>query len=555
MDPKILKARELTKVKFNETIASGFHQREFENIDKRYERLLRMTFESIEKKGVWFFGVKSVRPHEMNDVIANTTQQKTFETNKETLYPVKVMLGYGPTRETAQMLPPAYVLLPFCDEYGDVWIRGSQYSLQIVLADRGLSVTKDDQIFVRVLGYKFKVGTENFEFVQVHHEAKIRTESRIPINLPANRFYQPSEARKPNPNKTPTPLLAWYVFAEYGFSKTMRQFGECTYAIGDTETIMSQYPFKDGWKIYTTRGLALTKSICNYVNCGLAVAVKPINDKRNGEIPNIAQQYVAALLYLFDVAGEFVDLDSLDDKQFWRLIVGRCSIKDGQNFTHIEKQMEDHFDSMSDCLDEGSIQRFAEQRILVKDLYELFNYIIANRAEIVKTSDKANMLHKELSSCEFTLDRLVTAANRFKHDIKNTTELNYERVKKFISSHFKLRDIESAAWESNMIQEATPTDNPITDYGLGVMSQAKVFGPKGGARNSDFNPNDPANAIHASLPFVMSFQRVTKPDPDSRGFLNPCVSLSGNRYLTIKPELRPLYEATYERLTKREVKK
>lgn len=554
MDPKLLKAVSATMPKFNETIASGFHQREFEQIHKRYEYLLRMTFEPIEKKGVWFVGVRSVRPHEMYNVIAKNTQQKTFETNKESLYPVKLVFKYGMDKNTAREMDPVYVLLPFCDRYGDVWIRGSQYSLQIVLADRGLSVTKDDQIFVRLLGYKFKVGTEQYEYAQIHNEINPVRETNLPINLPANRFYVASEARRPNPTKTPTPLLAWYVFAEYGFSETMRKFGECDYAIGDRDAIIQQYSEDKGWKLFGSKGLAIGKSITPYVNCGLAIAAKPLNEKRRGEIPNVAQQYIAALLYLCDVGGEFIDLDKLDDKYFWRMMVGHASIKAGGNLTHLEKQMADHFDSMNEGLDQTSIQRFAEQRIVVKDRYELFNYIIANRAEIVKTSDKANMLHKEISSSEFTLDKLITAANRFKHDVKNTTELNYERVKSFMSSHFKLRDIESAAWESNMIQEATPTDCPIADYGFGVMSQAKVFGPRNNGRNSDFNPNDPANCIHGSVPFVMSFQRVTKPDPNACGFLAPCVYLINDKYLGLRPEDVELYEATVSRLTKSEVK-
>ena len=164
------------------------------------------------------------------------------------------------------------------------------------------------------------------------------------------------------------------------------------------------------------------------------------------------------------------------------------------------------------------------------------------------------MFHKELSPLELTIDRLVTAAHRFKHEVKNTTDLNYAKVKKFITSHFKLREIEAAAWSSNMIQESTPTDNPLADYGLGVLSQTKVFGSQGGGRSGDFNPNDPANAIDASLLFTMSWQRVTKPFPDGRGYLIPCITLSNGRYISISQSRYPLYQRQKDRLTKREVK-
>lgn len=556
MDPKLLKHVNDSMPKFNEAIASGFHKRDFERVERIYERDLRMTFQGLEKKGVWFFGIRSVRPSEMFDVISKPSQNKPFQTNKESLYPVAVMIGFGPTRETAQMFPPAYVLLPFCDEYGDMWIRGSKYSLQMVMADRGLSVTKDDQIFVRILGYKFKVGTESYEYTQVHHETDTLMTSSIPVNLPANRFYKSSEARKPHQTKTPIPLLAWYNFAELGVTKTIEQFGECHFAIGDRDALIDMYPAKDGWNIFTGQGSSLAKGVGPYSDLGLAIAAKPIDPKRKGIIPTIGHQYIAALLYMFETFSSYVDLECLDNSDFWKIIVGYSSVKETESREHLLKQMDDHFDSIAnDSLNEDGIQRFAEQRIVVNNMTELFNYIIANRTEIVKTSDKANMLHKELCSVEFTIDRLITAATRFKHEVKNTTNLTYQKVAKWIPTYFKLREIEPAAWSSNMKQEETPTDNPLADYGLGVLSQAKVFESQDRGRSSDFNPNDPANRIHASLLFTMSWQRTTKPHPDSRGFVLPCVYLANGNYLGLRDRHRVLYEATHDRLTKQEVTK
>ncbi|NCA80945.1 MAG: hypothetical protein EOM76_12355, partial [Sphingobacteriia bacterium] len=295
--------------KFNEQITSGFHQRDFDNVEQTYERGLQTVFKEIEERGVWFFGLKSVKPTEMFEHISSKTQNKAFETNKESLYPVGLQIGFGPTKETAMMFPTTYVFLPYADEYGDVWIRGTQYSLLMVLADRGFSVTKDDQIFVRVPGYKFKVGTEVFEYVQVHHETANLFESKIPINLSANRFYKCSEARKPNPNKTPLPLLAWYLFAENGVAETFKRFAECEYAIGDRDAIVQAYPASKGWSIFTTQGRQLVKCVGRYDDCGYAIAVRPIDSKRKGVISTAAHQYVASLLFMFDCFSGYVDLD------------------------------------------------------------------------------------------------------------------------------------------------------------------------------------------------------------------------------------------------------
>jgi len=153
---------------------------------------------------------------------------------------------------------------------------------------------------------------------------------------------------------------------------------------------------------------------------------------------------------------------------------------------------------------------------------------------------------------EFTMDGLITLANQFKHFIKNNSELSFHKVKQFLAnSSFKLRSIDNARG-SNMILEPTPTDNPFSEYMLGVMAQSKVS--TGGRKQStgDFDVHDSANLTSASMPFVFSFQRVTKPAPDARGYLAPCGSfVSGN--LTAVPDNRlELKDETDKRLKIRE---
>lgn len=551
MDPKLLDSIDTTMPRFNNEVTKGFHERQFGPIEKWYERQLRMILGTLESKGVKFHGLRSVRPDEMFKVISETTQNKTFETNKESLYPVNVHLTYTDHSGSEHSYDNIYIMLPFTDEYGDIYIRDSLCSLQIVLADRGLSVTKDEQIFVKILGYKFKIGTENVGFVRMYPGPDNTRTSRIQLNLPANRFYTPTEAWRVNPKKVPEPLLAWYMFAEYGVTETMKKYGECEIAVGDMDAISGTYLESDGWEIYASNGRRSDRQLAKTaIYTPFAVAVRPLNRKR-GEIPTVALQYVASLIFLFDCGSTLVDLDQLDETLFWRYIIGVASMSGRGGRDNILRQMNDHFKSIYEYLDAGSVQRFAAQRIVVNDMFDLFNYIIANRTEIVKTVDRADMLHKEVCSLEYTMDRLIIRANRFKHDIKNITDLNPSKVSHAITRWFGLRDIEPAARESNLIQESTPTDCPLADYTLGVMTQAKVCSTRGGKR-AGFNVSDPANGIHSSLPFTMSCERITKPDPDGRGFLSPTVNVHTSNYIILAPHLRELYQMTTTRLTERE---
>lgn len=555
MDPKLLDVSERTMPKFNAEICDGFHQREFDQIEKFYERLLRMTFEPLASKGVFFRGMRMVRPEEMFKVVSESTQNKTFEINKESLYPCRLSVGFKDATGNERIIDNIYQMLPFTDRYGDVWIRGSRYSLQIVMADRGLSVTRDEQIFVKVLGYKFKIGAENMELVRIHHDITPPMYKNIPLNLSANRFYSASKAFEVNDNRTPKPLLAWYMFAVYGFSKTMNDFAECEYRIGELNAVMGACPASEGWQVYGSSGKRNDKLITAYLDTGLAIAVRSTDSKRRDEeLPTATLQYVGALIYLFDVAPALVDLDELDNSRFWQLIIGRCSMINKNGDESILKQMDDHFDSLSERLDPGSIKRFASQNIMVKNMFELFNHIIGTRTEFVKTFDRGQMLNKELCSLEYTIDRLISAATRFKHDVKNTTDLSYEKVRSYLTNHFRIRDVEKAAWESNMVQESTPTDCPLVDYVLGVMPQTKITMTGRQRAGGDFNPNDSANSAHASLLFAMSGERVTKPDPDGRGYLGPCVSTNSGKIIVLPDYLRSYYNATVKRLTVIEIK-
>lgn len=552
MDPKLLARVDASMPRFNSVITSGFHQKECENGVHFYDYCLRLIFKSIERKGVFFRGVTRVPPKEFVEYLQRTSH-KVAEIHKETLYPVKISMDYRDKSGRIVPLNPVYTMLPYCDQYGDIFLRNTQYSHQVVLAERGLPVTKEEAIFVKVLGFKFKIGTEYFKYDRIFNETSNNMARTLDINLPSNRFYSPSEARKIKDNKTPIPLLAWYVFAEMGFSKAMEQYGECEYEIGAPEVIADECKAETRWEVITRSSSTNVKRLGEFIPHDLAIGIRNKNEKRK-ELSIMGLQYAAALLYVVDCLPSYFDIERIDDPDYWKLIIGRCSVKPGDSNEYIMRLMHEHFDSMDEYLDEDTIKKFASQSIVVSNMFDLFNYIIANRSEIVQTTDRASMFHKEIASLEFVLDKLITAANQFRHDIKNNSELSLNKVNRLLSSNFRIKEIDNAR-TANLIQEATPTDNPFVDYMLGCMPQHKVYtnGMKGKS-NKDFDPNDSANSTHASTAFVNSFQRVTKPGPDARDFLNPCLFLVNDRFTALNPERRELYEATDKRLKTRENK-
>lgn len=553
MDPKLVKAVDKTMPRFNKSIVEGFHQKEFDVGYKRLNHIFKLIFKEVEKKGVIFNGINRVKPKEFIHFLRNR-QPKVYDTHKESYYPVTINFSWrDPKTGEITPFPATHTMLLFCDRYGDVWIRDSQYSLQIVLAERALSVTKEKSIFFKVLGFKTKIGAEFFRFDKIHTEMNNLPHSTLNLNLAANRFYSPSENRSITSKKTPYPLLAWYIFGNLGFDEAMRQYGECEYEIGPVDALVKKCLPKQRWEIFTRSGHTSSKFLGDFIPLDIGIAIRNKNPDRQ-ELSSIGMQYAAALLYVTSALPAYFELNEIDNSDYWKLLIGRCSVKPGDSNDYIMRLMYEHFDSINSSLDEDSIRKFASQSVYLQNMFELFNYIIANRSEIVQTTDRSSALGKELTSLEYAFDGLITLANQFKHYIKNNSELSYHKIKIFLSnSCWNLRSIDNARL-ANMILEPTPTDNPFSAYMLGCMPQHKVFTGKRKQSSGDFDVHDAANLTNASQIIVHSFQRVTKPYPNATGFLSPCVyTVSGN--ITAVPDnRRELLEETEKRLKFREIR-
>jgi hypothetical protein len=490
-------------------------------------------------------------PREFYRHIAESAN-KMYDIHRESLYPVALEFEFR-DKHGVMHTPnrPTVTMLPFTDKYGDMFLRDTQYSLQFVLAERGLPVTKDNEIFAKVLGFKFKIGVEHYRYSIAVPSGEGFGLRQGTINMSANRFYSPTQSRKITDLKTPTPLLAWYVFANMGFSAALDKYGECEYRIASLDALVAECKPKDRWQILTRAPSGSNEQrLGEYVSSDVAIAVRNKSATRK-ELSTMGLQYACALLMVADCMSTYFDMDRIDDPNYWKLLIGRCSVKPGDSNDVILRLMNDHFVAVREYLDEDSIKRFRVQSIDVYDMFDLFTYIIANRGEIVATADRGNMFGKELASLEFVMDGLITAANNFKHDIKNNSELSFKKFTRFLSNRFRIKELDNAR-TANLIQEATPTDCPYIDYMLGCMPQHKVYSNSIMAKKQgEFDPTDPAGLLHPSIIFVNGISRVTGPYPDGRGYLRPCVHLVNGRVTALEPRFVELHDKVAYKLKHR----
>ncbi|QDB70286.1 hypothetical protein CF8_0118 [Aeromonas phage CF8] len=565
MDPQLLKLVAKQQGGFTKELVEGFHMKDLQRAIPYLENSFKNMFRSLEEKGYIFEGIERVDPLEFYNAITKPAQgtgtgTKEFEIARNSFYGIRIKHHFkDPQTGLVHELKQPLMFLAYTNRHGDIYVRGSLYGMQYVLSERGPSVDggKEKTIFVRVTGYKFKVTKELHTMNKVWQAGENTITNTINLSLPANRFYSPKGDRQIRNNKVPIPLLAWYLFGKYGFSRAMKEFGECEYKLDTLDTLLDICKEKDGWEIYANTSGIHPKAFER--PRGLppqeepAIAIRSL--KKDGRINNLALQYVGGLMFMFGVFSHELDIGQIDNIDYWRLIIGRCSIKLPQK-SGVDvylRQMNEHFASVEEYADDLTIDKYNKFDIEVKDTYDLLNYLMVNYSNLIKLYDPADMLHKELASMEFMMDSIIKMANDFKFRIRNKTLISPKTINREIDAHFRLFNIDRSVRDNNVVLEPTGTDNPFIDYGLGIVLQTRSAISKGpGGKKDEFDPNHPGSMIHPSQPFVCSYQYSSKPAPDGRGMLMPRVHLIQGRYTALHPEDRQLYKDTQRRLRVKE---
>jgi hypothetical protein len=562
MDPQVLKRIRQQRGSFTEELVDGWHKKDMDRIVSHLEKAYSNMFRSLREKGYIFDGIEAVCPIEFYNQITRSSSSgiKDFEIAENSFFGVRLLNHFrDPVTGVESELKCPLMLLAYTNKYGDIHVRNATHSLQYVLSERGPSVDggRDKTIFIRVLGYKFKVTKEIHTFKRVHRVGDKVISNALNMTLPANRFYNSRNDRKITSKKVPIPLLAWYVFGKYGLAHCMKEFAECEYKIDTLDTLLDICPESDGWQVMSNTGGIHPKAFDRPRGSPLleepAIAIKSLN--KGGEISNLALQYAGGLLFMFGVFSHELDIRRLDDIDYWRLIIGRCSIR-LPNKSHPDaflRPMNEHFNSVEDLADDITLDKYNKFDIEIKDTYDLFNYLMLNYSNLIKLYDPADMLHKELASMEFLVDFLIHQANDFRFMVRNKSNITPKIINRELDTHFRLFNIDKSVRENNTILEQTGTDNPFIDYGLGIILQTKSTVNRGpGKKKEEFDPNHPGSVIHPSQPFVVSYQFATKPNPDARGSMLPRVWLEQGKYIGLSPESREDYKAVEHRLKFRE---
>lgn len=499
--------------------------------------------------GLRYVGIGRCTPdEELRKVNTKKNDKFVIETAKSSLYLVKLLLAYtdpnaidvqtGKLLNKEEPLDPCYMYLPYVGEAGLLYISGAKYFISPVMADVVLSFEKNC-VFLNLLRAKFSIK-------DIRHRVKkdgIYEEHKVLYSAIYN--IDPADIEKKVPTK-PFSTLAHYLFCYKGLYRTFKEYANCTPVIGGKEINHDNYPRAD-WFIYESAKEKLKgNKDKNPIYSSFKIAI------RKSESSHMSGCLIAAFFYLLDhFPLHFKDVEWIDDKGKWRLMLGNVIFGLSRSAGSLSEAIDDHFKSLDQFLDTIVQYKLETIGIFVSDIYDFFAHAIDMYNDwSIKSKENLNSLYdKELSVLHYTLAEIVKSINTFYFKLKSANKsadkkpLGKEDLNKILRTTIKPRRI---FWikdnPSGLSTMAYPGDNKFMKITCNNIPQ-KNLGTAGG---DEIDINDPVNRMHTSFMVIGSHLNLPKSSPIGYRTLSPYARLDQDNKFIVEPSEKEYLDHIHE---------
>lgn len=440
-----------------------------------------------------------------------------------------------------------HLLIPYTSQGsgGTTVLNGARYSISPVLADLGFSVL-NNSIFIPFRRAKLTFKQKDHHYLcngeraimhviwsQIHNEMAKRTKRDLD-----NR--QQIES-----------CLAHYFFSEFGVKETFKRWGNADLQIGYAKDFPeSAYP-RDEWIVYESSSLKerVDGKWQSTHPSGDYVLVIPKHQETG-----FIKRLVASFWYVVDTfPNRFFDPSYIDNKAVWRVILGMMIFGDFKHQGKIAEDIDSHFDSFNNSLDEMTIQELALVDIKVKTIWELLYVLMTDMAHHLYDTDidETSMWNKRLSILRYVCDDLNYAVTMLGYAFQSRRDKVWgiddvnDVLKRTIKLNTCIRKLTSEHGEMDTV--SYPGDNKAVKITSILVPQDRAKTSK--AHNKSLI-GDSSRLIHSSIAEVGQYKNQPKNNPDGRGRLNLFVHLRYDGLVQRNPEHVELLDDAQKRFNR-----
>lgn len=458
---------------------------------------------------------------------------------------------------------PHPLYIPFCDDTGLMYLRGTAHTISPVVEDPGLSITRD--------GCFFRVTCDRIVIRRAVHtycKEELNIVKRLDrvqrhVNVPHGRIYRPKQNKANCSKNSPVTTLPHYLFARFGVTETFRRYVGVEVVCADESQITAEnYPDSEWSRYYSAHQMHPNNKqpAAQWRPSTAAIAVRSTT-------PNtLIDILVAGYFYVADCYTELFRTEYSDEPDHWILLLGKMVFNRTVKNVQMVEYLRPHFASLDTYLDEVARKNLELEGIVVEDIYEMFTRICCTLDGLINSANLASMYGKRLTVLPYVLSPITYGVFYTKFALMQ--QCRKTRVDKdtgeqiMVFTEDQLFDVLNWYLKPEIIYRikgsdhgeissiAAPGDNKLFKITNRCVLQSNAS--RAGGRRSESPMTDESKALDVSLATCCSFLHITHPNPDGRGTLNLHHQLIDNKYV-IPARHEKMFEETQNIITRRNI--
>ena len=511
----------------------AYHQMKPAQVMQFIDRLLRCV-ESQFPPG--FTYVRTVRCQPGESYAERTRARSTprggvkrrYDLARRDTYMVKCLFEYN-----GRNLRPGYLDLLDIRRGGRFALDGKDWHTSPVLADRCISVTTQNSIFLPVLRAKIKV-TQATTFVMVNGKV-------VEVSSPYSFLHH----RKTAKGKTPTsesvkltvikPMLAHNLFCRFGVAGTFEKYANTPVVIVNVRDANSvNYP-PDKYVVIQSsgnvpeaakfaRGTKIEDRAAR--RCEVALVIPKEKYVQGG----VVETLTSGFFYVADHFPEWINLENAGNNSHWRMLLGHIYWGD-ESYAKLVEGIDRHMDSLDEYVDLVTAEVLRMSKIEVDNIFDLMAYLIENLPKILIVGyDRASsVFNKKLSVHRYLLSDIIGTVFNFSWALSSAAarKLTPEIADRLISKWFQTKVIDriKSSTDVDKVHGEVAIASSPGDCMYMKLTSVMVTQENATSRSNEVLTIKPSDLMDPSMMLVGSVRFLPK--------ANPCAVTRANPFLEV----------------------
>jgi len=542
---KLIKEISKTKKQFNPDFMDGIAQLMVPKAPEFLDAIIKNNIKRLpENIGLEYHGWRRLSPNEEYISQFNSSVRKDgVDIAKNTLYKVEYLFTYKGEEIRRE------ILLPYVERGGIMKLSGTTYAIVPVLTEYVISATLSE-VFIRLMKDKIITKRVDKNVLVIKEEDDMIKAEKKPYPILVGKFYKfiISDKHKIN-DKVPAVLL---FMSKYGFNPYFEKFfGFKPKVVKDLTLEQKQKYVEEGNIIVTTTGHKPRElDDPSYEPHTIAFIVP--KDKATKPVMEV----LTALIYTFDLLNRFSmknllnAIDSENEIQFWRTVLGKVIFKNNFSESKILTLMNEYLNILDSYIDGFIKEKLHENKIMVEDYFELLQYVLENFEKLTLSAVErtADIKNRYVDILYYILYPLIEGINRtfpaINREYNKKRDLTKKDIEKIFNKNFSTKKFYTVVKSSKMNIAVLPVDSSTDNYIPKITSILECQNRgQGVVRNSKQSFPAPTRILHAWDLAFGSLLHIGKKNPSPRFRTNAFVGIDRDTArFKIREDLIPILE-------------